>query len=155
MNLAAAAPDWLALFLVGLLLAAAIEDAARLRISNLTTGLVLVGGILAALVVGPGASLWQNLLVLAGLVLVLLPLFATGRFGGGDVKLLAATGFWFDLAGALHLLIAVFLAGGALALVVIAARLVRGRGLRRTGGGIPYGIAIAAGALFVIWTQRS
>ena len=45
MNLAAFAPQWLALILAVLLVAAAIEDAIQLRISNITVSLVLVGDI--------------------------------------------------------------------------------------------------------------
>jgi len=42
MNLAAEAPTWLLLVLALLLAAAAVEDAVRLRISNLTCALILI-----------------------------------------------------------------------------------------------------------------
>ena len=42
MNLAIEAPQWLALLLSVLLVAAAVEDAIRLRISNITVLLVLI-----------------------------------------------------------------------------------------------------------------
>jgi Flp pilus assembly protein protease CpaA len=49
----------------------------------------------------------------------------------------------------------VFLAGGVLALLYITARLVTGHGgsLRGSQRRIPYGIAIAVGALFIFVTQ--
>ena len=59
-----------------LLIAAAVEDGIRLRISNITVGLVLVGAIVAAVAVGPAIPLWQNL--------VGLPCIAGGR--NADVR---------------------------------------------------------------------
>lgn len=162
MNLAAEAPSWLALVLAALLIAAAAEDAALLRISNLTCAAVLAAGLVAAVVDGPELSLWQNFAMLAGLLLVGMPLFAAGKLGGGDIKLLAATGFWFDLMGALHMLAAVFIAGGILALLLIGFRMFGwGEGVLnrvrvlRPGSGIPYGVAIAAGALISAAMQRA
>lgn len=156
MNLAILAPQWLALAFFFLLIAAAAEDAVRLRISNITVSLVLVAAIVAAVLAGPKIPLWQNVVVFLALLAVGMPMFAAGKLGGGDVKLLAATGLWFDFFGALWFLIAVALAGGVLALLVIVIRAfnwsenIRRRVvLLRPGGGIPYGIAIAAGALIV------
>lgn len=161
MNLAGEAPLALALTLAALLIAAAAEDAARLRISNLTCGLILLAGILAAVIAGPELSLWKNIVVSAGLLIAGTPLFAAGKFGGGDVKLLASTGIWFDFSGALQLLGSVFVAGGALALLILGARMIGwGEGaLRRAqilnpGAGIPYGVAIAVGALITIGWLR-
>ena len=161
MNLAVEAPQWLALVFAILLLAAAAEDAVRLRISNITVLLVIVAALAAAIIAGPRLSLWQNVLVLAALLAVGTPLFAAGKLGGGDVKLLAAAGLWFDLAGAARMLVAVMLAGGLLALLVLAARLpnwsekIRRRVvILQPGGGIPYGVAIAAGALIAMALQR-
>ena len=161
MNLAVVAPQWLALILSLLLAAAAVEDAIRLRISNFTVLLVLIGAVVAAVLAGPELRLWQNLVVFLGLLAVGTPMFAAGKLGGGDVKLLAATGLWFDFAGALWMLIAVALAGGVLALLVLVLRTfgwsdrVRERVvLLRPKGGIPYGVAIAAGALIAMAFQR-
>ena len=162
MNLAVLAPQWLALTLSILLIAAAVEDAVRLRISNVTVVLVLAGAIVAALVVGPELRLWQNLVIFLGLLVVGTPMFAAGKLGGGDVKLLAAAGLWFDLTGALWMVIAVALAGGVLALIVLVLRAIgwseqlRERVvLLRSKGGIPYGVAIAAGALTAMALQRA
>jgi prepilin peptidase CpaA len=160
-NLAAEAPQWLALVLALLLLAAAAEDAARLRISNVTVGLVLAAAIVAAAIAGPQLALWQNLAVFVVLLLLGTPLFAAGKLGGGDVKLLAATGLWFDVEGAGWMLLYVFLTGGGLALLIIVARAFkwteRARqriAILRPKSGIPYGIAIAAGALIAMALQR-
>nr|WP_277622581.1 prepilin peptidase [Sphingomonas telluris] len=144
-----------------LLIAAGAEDAARLRISNITVLLVIVSAIVAAVVVGPQLSLWQNLTVFAVLLAIGTPLFAAGKLGGGDVKLFAAAGLWFNLGGGFRMVLAVVLAGGLLALLILALRLpnwsekIRRRVvLLRPGGGIPYGVAIAAGALIAMALQR-
>ncbi len=157
MNLTAEAPQWLALILAFLLVAAAVEDAVRLRISNVTVGLVLVAAVVATIMAGIEVRLWQNLVVFIALLAAGMPMFAAGKLGGGDVKLLAASGLWFDFGGALGMLIAVALAGGILALLVLAIRAIgwseemrRRVALLRPGGGIPYGVAIAAGALIAM-----
>ena len=161
MNLAVEAPQWLALLLTVLLLAAAAEDSVRLRISNVTVLLVMVTAVIAAVVVGPELALWQNVAVFAALLAVGTLMFAAGKLGGGDVKLLAAVGLWFDLKGALWMLLDVVLAGGILAILIIALRSLgwsekmrRRAVILRPGGGIPYGVAIAAGALIAMALQR-
>ena len=161
MTLAWFAPQWLALFFAILLVAAAVEDAVRLRISNITVGLMLLGAIVTALVLGIEPRMWQNVALLVAALVVGTPLFGRGILGGGDVKLLAATFAWFNLSAAPTVLMAVALSGGVLALLVIALRsfnwsdITRQRAvvLQRRGG-IPYGVAIAAGALITMALQR-
>ena len=63
MRLAAEAPLWLALIFALLLVAAAVEDAARLRISNVICILILGGAFVAIAVTGPVGALWQNIVV--------------------------------------------------------------------------------------------
>ena len=162
MNLALLAPQWLALVLAILLAAAAVEDAIRLRISNITVLLVIVSAIAAAVIVGPQFGLWKNLVVFVAVLVIGTPMFSAGILGGGDVKLLAAAGLWFDFTGALWMLVDVAIAGGVLALVVLALRAIgwsqkiRDRVvLLRPKGGIPYGIAIAVGALIAMTLQRA
>ena len=161
MNLAAEAPAWLALIFAILLVAAAAQDSVQLKISNIIVGLVLLGAVVAAVVVGPELALWQNLAILAGLIAIGMPLFAAGKLGGGDVKLLAVAAAWFDLGQLPRMLIAVFIAGGVLALVVLVLRAFRWSEearrrvvILKAGGGIPYGVAIAAGALITMIISR-
>ena len=159
MNLALQSPEWLAWLLGALLLIAAAEDCYRLRISNITSIAVLAGAILAMALAGFSLALWENLVVFALILVVGTFLFGRGMLGGGDVKLLAALGLWFNLKGALSLIAAVFIAGGVLALVILTARSVSGTGKKRIavlnkGAGIPYGVAIAAGALIILGLQR-
>jgi prepilin peptidase CpaA len=101
-----------------------------LEISAAAGGLALVGGIL---------------------------MFALGWIGGGDAKLFAACALWVGWPAILPFLIWTSLAGGALALALLWSRkLVAtmpamgppwfGR-LMQAGGDVPYGLAIATGAL--------
>ena len=76
--------------------------------------------------------------------------FYAGMMGGGDVKLAAALTLWFSPATALKFLVLMSLAGGVLTLAVVAWH----RFKRREGRPeIPYGVAIAFGALAIL-TQR-
>lgn len=85
-------------------------------------------------------------------------LFAAGKVGGGDVKLLAAVGLWMDLERAMILLVAVFMSGGLIALAVLIPQMVRRRTdltiARGRAKGVPYAVAIALGAFIVIGLQR-
>ena len=157
MNLAATAPGWLAFLLVVLLVLAAAEDAWRMRISNVIVAGILAGAAVAAVLVGPTFALWQNLALFAGLLALGTAAFAAGKLGGGDVKLMAVSGAWFDLDGGLLMVTCTLLAGGLLALFVLVLRMfswpekIRDRvAVLRPGSGIPYGIAIAAGSLIAI-----
>ncbi|WP_309662581.1 prepilin peptidase [Sphingomonas sp.] len=154
MRLAAEAPLWLALILALLLVAAAIEDAVRLRISNIICILILGAAFVAIAVAGPQSALWQNIVVFGALLGMGTLLFASGKLGGGDVKLLASAGLWFDIRSGVVMLTSVLLAGGVLALVILGLRMfnwsdaaiARVR-LLKPKGGIPYGVAIASGVL--------
>ena len=153
-NLPTLVPDWLYWAFIGLLLLAALQDAAMLKISNYICGAVLLLGVAGAVIAGPTAALWENGL---GFILALAIgtfLFGRGILGGGDVKLFAATILWFELGTASRLLMWTALAGGALAVLIILARTlpwpdaIRSRvRVLQPKAGIPYGIAIAAGAI--------
>ena len=78
--------------------------------------------------------------------------FSSGLIGGGDAKLLAAASLWFGFGNLLPFIAATALAGGVLSLVTLAvsvakAQLAPGGTPPRT---IPYGAAIAAGALGIL-----
>ena len=157
MNLIVGAPWWLTALIGAVLCAAAIEDAVRLRISNLTCLAVIVVALVAMAIHGFPAALWQNAVVFLLIFVAGTGAFAAAMLGGGDVKLLAALGLWMNFAGAVWLIAAVFLAGGVLALLFILTRPIRRRARKARGKsdstGIPYGLAIAAGAAMVFGTQ--
>jgi prepilin peptidase CpaA len=152
MNLITVAPTWLAALLAAALVVAAVEDVARLRISNITVLVVVAGAIAAMAFGGFAGQLWQNAVVFAAILAVGTIAFARNWLGGGDVKLLAATGLWVGFDAAPWLLAAIFLAGGVVAIGFIIVRKLRG--LKRSQANrIPYGVAIAAGALFLLGNQ--
>lgn len=157
MTLIETAPIWLIAVLCVLLVAAAVEDVARLRVSNITVVAVIASAALAFALAGPSLAIWQNLLVFALLLAGGTLLFGMGKVGGGDVKLFAAVGLWTNLHQGLILVSAVFIAGGIVALAVMLPRLfARGRGKLRDGKKmVPYALAIAAGAMLVIALART
>jgi prepilin peptidase CpaA len=139
---------------------AASSDLFTMTIAN-RVSLVLVGGffVLAVLTgMNPSAIGWH---VAAGAAVLVISfvLFSCGWVGGGDAKLAAATALWFGFAHLLDYLLYASIFGGALTLFLIQFRLLplprlfAGREwierLHRTGGGVPYGIALAAAALLV------
>lgn len=132
------------------MLASAIEDAARYRISNLTSLAVLVGAVVAAVIAGPTWALWKNGAVFAVLLVLGTGAFSARLLGGGDVKLFAATGLWFDPISALMFVSLVFVSGGVVALAYLATRRWRLRGKDKKSSRVPYGIAIALGAIAMV-----
>ena len=155
MNLVPDSPIWLVAILFAALMAAAAEDFVRLKISNLTCIIVVVTAVIAALLQGISIELWQNAVVFAVLLGLGFILFATNKMGGGDVKLLASVGLWVDIQSAVWLVVTTLLVGGLLALVYLAIRYGRagGTGRKYQSKGIPYGIAIAAGAALIFAGQ--
>jgi prepilin peptidase CpaA len=125
---------------------------------------VLVQGVL----VGPAGLLAALGGLVVGLIL-LLPFYALGGMGAGDVKLLAAVGTFLGPEGALLAGALALGAGGLLAVGVLVwhgfARLVssyltdaRGAPVPApavSGVQLPYSIAITAGALLAAYTSKS
>lgn len=141
-----------------LMVVAGTGDVLSRRIPNWLTLLIALSFFPLAL----AASLpWATILIHAGtgcgLLLIGFLVFSLGLFGGGDAKLLAAAGVWFGLAGLAPFLTMTVLAGGLLSVGVLVWSVVRfdaelkDSGLSRRLGwlkpSIPYGYAIAAGAL--------
>lgn len=144
----------------GVVLFAAAMDLFTMTIPNrLSLALIAAFVLLAPLMgLGPWAiasHFGTGLLVLAGGILLFIP----GWIGGGDAKLAAAVALWLGFDHVLIFLLFAALAGGTLASTMLALREMplpafivcqpwAARLLKR-GGGIPYGIALAFGALSV------
>ena len=87
-------------------------------------------------------------------------LFAKGWMGGGDVKFMAATSLWLGWPVLAGYLLWVAIAGGGLALVILAFRRLPLRAgwaerpwlarLHRAEQGLPYGIALGLGGLVML-----
>jgi len=139
---------------------AASSDLFTMTIAN-RVSLVLAGGffVLAVLTGMSLAAIGWHVAAGAAVLVISFVLFSCGWVGGGDAKLAAATALWFGFAHLLDYLLYASIFGGALTLALIQFRLLplprlfAGREwierLHRSGGGVPYGIALAAAALLV------
>ena len=132
----------------GLLVASAVSDLRNRRVPNaiplLLLGLFAVCAVAGA--VGPPAVLWQHAAIGAVLLAAGFALYATGRFGGGDAKLIAVAGLW---AGPNDLV--VFLFGlGACALLLSMYALLPHPAARRLRSELPFAVAIVPPSLAVI-----
>jgi prepilin peptidase CpaA len=139
---------------------AASSDLLTMTISN-RLSLALAGSFFPlTIVIGMSLPAIGMHLAAAALVLaVCFGFFSMGWMGGGDAKLAAVTALWFGFDYLLDYLIYAALFGGALTLLLIQFRklplpaaLARQSWILRlheTGGGVPYGIALAAAALTV------
>ena len=139
---------------------AASSDLLTMRISNRVVLLTIFGFFALALVVGLPLEVIGTHLACAGIVLVVaFSFFAFGWIGGGDAKLAAATTLWLGFGSMLPYVVYASLLGGALTLIILAARrwplperlraitwLDR---LHNSKSGVPYGIALAAAGLLV------
>lgn len=155
------------LFLYGailLLVAAAVWDAVTLTIPNYLVLAVLALYAVSLTVKFDLSDILFDLLAAAIVFAVCFALFALGWLGGGDAKLAPGAVLWAGYDGFLEFVIAMTLAGGVLAIVLLILR----AGLRTAGASqdrlpvvlqwaspVPYGIAISAGAILVIWLQNS
>jgi prepilin peptidase CpaA len=130
------------------LLAAALSDLRSFRISNAFPAIQMLMFAAAYGFVGFSATLWPNLFHFLLALIVGMVLFGRGWIGGGDAKLYAAVALWFDWSGAAAL---IFLTGVSGLLLTIAFIVARKLGLRKNvpkeDRRIPYGVAIAAGAI--------
>lgn len=144
-----------------LLIYAAISDLLVMKIPNWLSVLVAVLFLPAAVLSGlsitaVGFSLAAAIVVFVGCF----ALFAVNVMGGGDAKLLTALALWFGLGpGLIAFLVNVAFAGGIVTLLILAirwkSRLVTERGVPlpaslTTAKKIPYGIAIAIGAILAL-----
>ncbi len=139
------------------LIGAALRDATSYTIPNWLSAALAIAFFPTAWAIGlspaiVGQSAALGCAALAGGV----AMFAAGWIGGGDAKLLAAASVWLGLPAIAPFLVFTALAGGALAcalMVLRGAPLPVARGpawvsrLLKPKGDVPYGVAIAIGAL--------
>ncbi len=149
-----------AIFPLGMAYAGA-SDLITMTIPNRVV-LIVAGAFLAAAPFLPGMDLETFGLHLAAGGVVLLAgfvMFGFGWIGGGDAKIAAAAAMWIGLPHTLEFLVWTSLVGGGLTLVLLIARrrllpafAVRQEWITRlhdSEAGVPYGVALAAGALIV------
>jgi len=124
-------PNWLNLTIAGLFVPAALASGLPLEILG---GHVLAGALAFVIAVG---------------------LYAFRIFGGGDAKMIPAVMLWMGPGAAFSFVFTMALIGGACALILLAGKrsipveVIPGfmRAAFEPNGGVPYGVAIAAGAI--------
>jgi prepilin peptidase CpaA len=139
---------------------AAVSDLLTMTISNRVS--LLLAGAFLVLAVASGMGPTDMLLHVSAGAIVLVAAFgcfAMGWIGGGDAKIAAAAALWFGFGHLMNYLLYASLFGGALTLLLIQFRqwplpyalagqpwLLR---LHAKESGVPYGIALAIGAMMV------
>jgi prepilin peptidase CpaA len=142
-----------------LMLYAAVVDVLSMRIANAVSIGLAVSFVAVAVIAGmPAQQLLVHLGVGGAVLLANMLLFHFRLVGGGDAKLLAGAALWIGYEHLIPFIVYVTVFGGALALLLLAYRRMPAGALplpawaarlhnRREG--MPYGVAIAAGALVV------
>lgn len=153
--------DLARLFLFPALMAfAAASDLLTMTISNRVSLLLIAGFVMMALLTGmPLPTIAMHLAAGASVLMVAFACFAFGWIGGGDAKVAASAALWFGFAHLMDFLVFASIFGGVLTLLLIQFRqwplpyllgsqpwLLR---LHSKDSGIPYGIALAMGALTI------
>lgn len=146
---------------VGAVAYAAISDLTTYTIPNRVSLALLAAFAVFAPVSGLDAStLGLHLAAGAAVLAVTFTMFALGWIGGGDAKLAACVGLWMGWSTVLEYLLVATVAGGVFTLVLLAvrqlplpaflARIAWVAKIHDRKSGVPYGVALAAGALFVL-----
>lgn len=142
-----------------LVIAGALRDATSYTIPNWISGVLILAFFPAAFALGvplPAIGLHAGLGVAA--LIAGMAMFALNWIGGGDAKLFAAAGLWIGWPAGVDYLMVTCIAGGALAVSLLALRSAAVRPLAQMGPAwfgrlatpgesVPYGVAIAVGAL--------
>jgi prepilin peptidase CpaA len=139
---------------------AAASDLFTMTISNRVSLALVAGFLVLALLSGMGLhDILLHIGAGAAVLAAAFFFFAMGWIGGGDAKVVASVALWFGFDHLLTYLVYASLFGGALTLLLLQLRqwplpspfarqtwLLR---LHDKQGGIPYGIALAIGALVI------
>ena len=148
--------QWSVIVLLAIILTiVSVSDIRHRRIPNWTV-LVICGLSIPWILLGPGPSLLSASVAMLIAFGVTWPLYAFGLFGAGDSKLLMALSLLVGLENLLVFFVVVAIAGGVIAAASLAAEPTRAlvlfqlRGKGGYGKDVPYGVAIAIAAIFVI-----
>ncbi|PLX37965.1 MAG: peptidase [Hyphomicrobiales bacterium] len=139
---------------------AGLSDMLTMRISNKLSLVLIIGFAVFAARIGLG---WEqagmHVLVAFAVLAIGFAGFSMGWMGGGDAKMAASIALWFGGFHTLQFLLIAAVFGGALTLVILFARRIPlptamadigwVARLHNATNGVPYGIALAAGALVI------
>lgn len=146
------------------LLIAAYTDFSTMKIPNKVSLAMAAGFFLTLPLHWQGLPVLADHLIIGAIFLVAgFSMFAFGWLGGGDAKLMAAIGLWLGWPDMLPFILYTTLFGAALGVfLLLGAHFMPVRlrtssvGMRLFQGGsdMPYGLALAAGALFIWPTSQ-
>jgi prepilin peptidase CpaA len=160
------------IFFTGLCITAGVADVRSRRIPNSLVACLACTGLLFSLATARtvGAGAYQGFVGLGAGLCIWLPFYAVGWLGAGDVKLFAAAGAWLGPWRTVEAATTAALGGGILALFwmfhaygfkgaaargvvgVLAPRTLFSSGVHtQSSRAIPYGVALATGALMAAW----
>ena len=139
---------------------AAAMDLLTMKIPNRISAVMVLAFFPLALLLGLGPwAILNHVGAGLGVLALGILLFIPGWFGGGDAKLMAAIALWIGPDALVPYFIYAAVTGGFIAMAIMSARsvplprLLLGEAwalrLHRQDAGIPYGLALAAGALMV------
>jgi prepilin peptidase CpaA len=142
-----------------LVVIAGLFDLTTMKIPNGLNLLILALFYPSALILGLDWSvIGLSSLIGLGVLIAGMAMFALRWLGGGDAKLIAAVALWMGPQGILGFLLLSALVGGLFCLVLMSARFwlqayrprmpAWAQRLLEPKGDVPYGVAIAAGALW-------
>lgn len=142
-----------------LLIVAALKDVTTYTIPNWISLALIAAFFPTALVLGLGlGALGLHAAIGFGALIAGMAMFALGWIGGGDAKVFAATALWLGWPASATFLLVTALAGGVLAVTLLAMRSILLRRyvsagppwlsrLAEPGENVPYGLAICIGGL--------
>jgi prepilin peptidase CpaA len=117
--------NWPVWFVTITLLVAAIIDGLKLKVPNWITFPMIISGWIYSATLSPFAG-WEGLMFsLVGTAVglgLLLPLYAIGGMGAGDVKLLAGVGAWVWGTVTLYAFVVSAIIGGLIAIAMVVVR---------------------------------
>jgi prepilin peptidase CpaA len=139
---------------------AAASDLFTMTISNRVSLALVAGFLVLALLSGMGLhDMLSHIGAGVAVLVIAFACFAMGWVGGGDAKVAAGAALWFGFGHLMNYLVYASLFGGALTLLLLQFRQwplpysLAGQAwllkLHAKDSGIPYGIALAIGALMI------